>query len=465
MPNQSGLNLEATYTVAAASYSYATLSLVDSLADAQQIAVFVDLISVTNADGDTLAVDLLPLEDQQLIRILSEQFVTVDPITQSVSVVDFSGSTVPGAPQYIYLPFVLTTAEPLSVRRSTNISNPVVDFQPGSRLTSAQLTAANTQNLNSIQELTANLAELSLGTPGPIGPAGPEGPVSTVPGPPGPVGGENTQDSLWARYTSNLTSSITSNTTANMFDSGVCLSQLIEFDSTFPDSLFTFSTDTSTMGWEAPRTQAFKFTVTYVVDISVSSAYMDFHGYFAKSTGGSPVQISYSRYEQDDYTGGGNEYFVTHSWIEHLTEGNKMSYVVNPKAGGPSTVKIEDFSFTVEAMSVTSIAGLTGPAGPQGPTGGLPGADGTGFTGGSYDAGTGTVTFTSDDALGFVTGDLRGADGADGTDGAAWSLMVLKAPKAPKAPPDPQVQLPRSPCLRAECRGTLTVSTSRQETP
>ena len=37
-----------------------------------------------------------------------------------------------------------------------------------------------------------------------------------------------------------------------------------------------------------------------------------------------------------------------------------------------------------------------------------------GFTGGSYNSSTGVVTFTSDDGLGFSTGDLRGADGADG---------------------------------------------------
>lgn len=42
------------------------------------------------------------------------------------------------------------------------------------------------------------------------------------------------------------------------------------------------------------------------------------------------------------------------------------------------------------------------------------GADGLGWTGGSYDAGTGVVTFASDDGLGFTTGDLRGADGIDG---------------------------------------------------
>ena len=46
------------------------------------------------------------------------------------------------------------------------------------------------------------------------------------------------------------------------------------------------------------------------------------------------------------------------------------------------------------------------------------GTDGKGWTGGSYDASNGVVTFTSDDGLGFVTGDLRGQDGVDGVDGA-----------------------------------------------
>lgn len=68
------------------------------------------------------------------------------------------------------------------------------------------------------------------------------------------------------------------------------------------------------------------------------------------------------------------------------------------------------------------IQGETGPQGPEGPQGpqgvqgiqgetGPAGADGLGWTGGSYDETTGVVTFTSDDGLGFVTGDLRGADG------------------------------------------------------
>ena len=47
-----------------------------------------------------------------------------------------------------------------------------------------------------------------------------------------------------------------------------------------------------------------------------------------------------------------------------------------------------------------------------------PGEDGKGWTGGSYDSGTGIVTFTSDDGLGFSTTDLRGADGLGFTGGS-----------------------------------------------
>ncbi|MCJ8335735.1 MAG: hypothetical protein MJH10_16105 [Epibacterium sp.] len=49
--------------------------------------------------------------------------------------------------------------------------------------------------------------------------------------------------------------------------------------------------------------------------------------------------------------------------------------------------------------------------------GGGAGQDGLGWTGGSYNAGTGVVTFSSDDGLGFSTGDLRGAQGDIGPQG------------------------------------------------
>lgn len=61
----------------------------------------------------------------------------------------------------------------------------------------------------------------------------------------------------------------------------------------------------------------------------------------------------------------------------------------------------------------TGTQGPQGPAGPAGPTGPT-GPDGLGFTGGSYDANTGIVTFTSDDGLGFSTTDLRGSGSGSG---------------------------------------------------
>jgi len=58
-------------------------------------------------------------------------------------------------------------------------------------------------------------------------------------------------------------------------------------------------------------------------------------------------------------------------------------------------------------QGIQGIQGIQGETGATGPAG----ADGLGWTGGSYNPTTGIVTFTSDDGLGFVTGDLRGADG------------------------------------------------------
>lgn len=55
------------------------------------------------------------------------------------------------------------------------------------------------------------------------------------------------------------------------------------------------------------------------------------------------------------------------------------------------------------------------------------GTDGLGWTGGSYNASTGIVTFTSDDGLGFATGDLRGADGQDGA-GISPPTLVTEVP-------------------------------------
>ena len=103
--------------------------------------------------------------------------------------------------------------------------------------------------------------------------------------------------------------------------------------------------------------------------------------------------------------------------------------------GDPATasVTVTDgvAAFTIGIPAgATGSAGATGPQGPQGVQGpagadgadgaagtngtngtdgtnGTNGTDGLGFTGGSYNASTGVVTFTSDDSLGFSTSDLR----------------------------------------------------------
>ena len=76
------------------------------------------------------------------------------------------------------------------------------------------------------------------------------------------------------------------------------------------------------------------------------------------------------------------------------------------------------------------IQGPTGPEGPQGDAG-TNGTDGKGWTGGSYNTANGIVTFTSDDGLGFATGDLRGADGAQGSVGPEGPTG-LTGPEGPK---------------------------------
>ena len=91
-------------------------------------------------------------------------------------------------------------------------------------------------------------------------------------------------------------------------------------------------------------------------------------------------------------------------------------------AGGTPTVSATGTypNQTITFGLVTGSAGADGVDGVDG-TNGTNGSDGTGFTGGSYNSSNGTVTFTSDDGLGFTTGDLRGADGADGADGSDGS--------------------------------------------
>lgn len=78
------------------------------------------------------------------------------------------------------------------------------------------------------------------------------------------------------------------------------------------------------------------------------------------------------------------------------------------------------YDVTISGTTIAVTASQIGTQGPKGDTG-------AGFTGGSYDSGTGVVTFTSGDGLGFSTGDLRGADGLTVNWVGDWALSTAYA--------------------------------------
>ncbi len=71
------------------------------------------------------------------------------------------------------------------------------------------------------------------------------------------------------------------------------------------------------------------------------------------------------------------------------------------------------WAWSTENTVWLNLGNIEGPPGHDGADGidGSHGADGKGFTGGYYEPEIGVTTFTSDDGIGFQTGDLRGADG------------------------------------------------------
>ena len=132
----------------------------------------------------------------------------------------------------------------------------------------------------------------------------------------------------------------------------------------------------------------------YIIDVSDSST--NSHPFYIQTTDNSGDYDS-----SNVYTSG-----VTNSGA---TTGS-ITFI--PPSDAPSTLYYRCGSHSEMGGSI-SVKNLN-PNDLQG-TNGTNGTDGNGFTGGSYNSSTGVVTFTSDDALGFSTGDLRGADGADST--------------------------------------------------
>lgn len=100
-----------------------------------------------------------------------------------------------------------------------------------------------------------------------------------------------------------------------------------------------------------------------------------------------------------------------------MTQGPQINTLGGKFFGQISGVQQGTTNWTIDQDGSADFDSLTVQGSPI--TSGADGADGLGFTGGSYSAATGVVTFTSDDGLGFSTSDLRGADGADGSDALA----------------------------------------------
>ena len=186
MADSSSLSLEVIHTTKAASYSYSALNLTDTMPDSAQLAVYVNIQQVLRvADSIIVDVSTLSAEKQFAIRTIDSSFITVNDVTKEVDVADYSNAIIPTKDStYRYLDYIVDNVEYLSVQRSTDINQNVVNYYPGSRLSSSQLSASQDQMMHAIQEINTELLNLEAGTEGPVGPQGEQG----ISGPAGPQG-------------------------------------------------------------------------------------------------------------------------------------------------------------------------------------------------------------------------------------------------------------------------------------
>ncbi len=192
MAKINNLTLEVRFTSAAASYSYATLTLSDNLPDASQLQVFLAVQTVIR-DSDQAEISVessFSVRDQALLRVLPETSYTVDSQSQQVDAVTIPSGQPTPVPGYSYTnDLTVDAATYLAVQRSTDVSNSVIEYQPGSRLTSTQLEAQKEQEMNALQEIVDQVATLDAGTAGPTGPMGPAG-ADGADGAPGAAGAD-----------------------------------------------------------------------------------------------------------------------------------------------------------------------------------------------------------------------------------------------------------------------------------
>jgi hypothetical protein len=166
MPYTENLSLERVFTSAEVgdAFSYATISLADTLADSAQLQVRWELATVTNVStGQPVATSSLTANERAQIFVLDPSYYSVNTATKVVTIDEpnLSNSQVlviapdKGAPVWYARPDfdVLNITNQFKLRRAINVSDAVVNFQSGSRLTAPQLNAAIQQLLFASQEL------------------------------------------------------------------------------------------------------------------------------------------------------------------------------------------------------------------------------------------------------------------------------------------------------------------------
>ena len=171
-------NIQFTYVVPAASYSYSGMPLSEALPEASQVQVRFEetLVYVDGTEGSgaaAVAVSDLPVQIQELIRVLPDSMYVLDKDNDSVTVSALGDTeiVIPASTTSYFRPAAaaISGTTPLVLRRSTDIDDAVVTYAPGSRLTSNMLNASTVQLLHASQELTA------------FGVAGSGGSASTTP--------------------------------------------------------------------------------------------------------------------------------------------------------------------------------------------------------------------------------------------------------------------------------------------
>ena len=146
-------------------FIYSAIPLLDSIDDASQLEIYWNVKYVKRVDDsvkidvDTLAADVraqLRLLDGSLWQVdndTKELFITSDLVNREVTAGGVAYMYGPDAGLGIDAPAVADN-QYIEIRRATSLDNRLVTFQPGTRLTSANLNISNEQMFNALQEIT-----------------------------------------------------------------------------------------------------------------------------------------------------------------------------------------------------------------------------------------------------------------------------------------------------------------------